>query len=110
MHCPLTSPGVNCEKFHLVLAAASMRLPAALSEADAQLGLANRLALPFARRVFLAYPLPGRSGSRYRVVGRPIRRYGPQRDAGQFAHDLCEFGDTRLDRVPKIDHHPGAGR
>jgi UDP-N-acetylglucosamine--N-acetylmuramyl-(pentapeptide) pyrophosphoryl-undecaprenol N-acetylglucosamine transferase len=56
----------------MVLAAASMRLPAALSEADAQFGLANRLALPFARRVFLAYPLPGRGGSRYRVVGRPI--------------------------------------
>jgi UDP-N-acetylglucosamine--N-acetylmuramyl-(pentapeptide) pyrophosphoryl-undecaprenol N-acetylglucosamine transferase len=56
----------------MVLAAGSMRLPAALAEADAQLGLANRLALPFARRVFLAYPLPGRSGPRYRVVGRPI--------------------------------------
>jgi len=56
----------------MVLAAASMRVPAALSEADAQFGLANRLALPFARRVFLAYPLAGRSGSRYRVVGRPI--------------------------------------
>ena len=34
-------------------------MPAALSEADAHLGLANRLALPFARRVFLAYPLRG---------------------------------------------------
>jgi len=56
----------------MVLAAGSMRVPAALSEADAQLGLANRLALPFARRVFLAYPLPGRGGPRYRVVGRPI--------------------------------------
>jgi UDP-N-acetylglucosamine--N-acetylmuramyl-(pentapeptide) pyrophosphoryl-undecaprenol N-acetylglucosamine transferase len=56
----------------MVLAAASMRIPAALSEADAQLGLANRLALPFARRVFLAYPIPGREGRRYRVTGRPI--------------------------------------
>src|SRR5579862_2981078 len=56
----------------MLLAAASMRIPAALSEADAQLGLANRLALPFARRVFLAYPIPGREGRRYRVTGRPI--------------------------------------
>jgi UDP-N-acetylglucosamine--N-acetylmuramyl-(pentapeptide) pyrophosphoryl-undecaprenol N-acetylglucosamine transferase len=56
----------------MVLAASSLRLPAALSEADAHLGLANRLALPFARRVFLAYPLEGRTGDRYRVVGRPI--------------------------------------
>ena len=46
----------------MVLAAASMRLPAALSEADAHLGLANRLALPFAKRVFLAYPLAGAPG------------------------------------------------
>ncbi len=56
----------------MVLAAASMRVPTALSEADAHLGLANRLALPFARRVFLAYPMEGRSGALYRVVGRPI--------------------------------------
>jgi UDP-N-acetylglucosamine--N-acetylmuramyl-(pentapeptide) pyrophosphoryl-undecaprenol N-acetylglucosamine transferase len=56
----------------MVLAAASMRIPVALSEADAHLGLANRLAAPFARRVFLAYPLDGRDGDKYRVVGRPI--------------------------------------
>jgi UDP-N-acetylglucosamine--N-acetylmuramyl-(pentapeptide) pyrophosphoryl-undecaprenol N-acetylglucosamine transferase len=43
-----------------------------LTEADAHLGLANRLAAPFARRVFLAYAIPGRNGERYRVVGRPI--------------------------------------
>jgi UDP-N-acetylglucosamine--N-acetylmuramyl-(pentapeptide) pyrophosphoryl-undecaprenol N-acetylglucosamine transferase len=56
----------------MVLAAASLRIPAAVAEADAHLGLANRLALPFAKRAFLAYPIAGRSGSRYRIVGRPI--------------------------------------
>jgi UDP-N-acetylglucosamine--N-acetylmuramyl-(pentapeptide) pyrophosphoryl-undecaprenol N-acetylglucosamine transferase len=56
----------------VVLAAASMRIPAALAEADAHLGLANRLALPFAKRVFLAYPLAGKHTAKYRVVGRPI--------------------------------------
>jgi UDP-N-acetylglucosamine--N-acetylmuramyl-(pentapeptide) pyrophosphoryl-undecaprenol N-acetylglucosamine transferase len=56
----------------VVLAAATMRIPAALAEADAHLGLANRLASPFARRVFLAYPLAGRHSANYRVVGRPI--------------------------------------
>jgi UDP-N-acetylglucosamine--N-acetylmuramyl-(pentapeptide) pyrophosphoryl-undecaprenol N-acetylglucosamine transferase len=56
----------------MVMAAASMHLPAALSEADAHFGLANRLALPFARRVFLAYPLEERTGEKFRVVGRPI--------------------------------------
>jgi UDP-N-acetylglucosamine--N-acetylmuramyl-(pentapeptide) pyrophosphoryl-undecaprenol N-acetylglucosamine transferase len=56
----------------MVLAAWTQRVPAALTEADARLGLANRLAAPFARRVFLAYAVPGRRGSKYHVVGRPI--------------------------------------
>jgi len=57
----------------MVYAAWRKRIPAALTEADAHLGLANRIAAPFARRVFLAYPVPAREGSRYRVVGRPVR-------------------------------------
>ncbi len=58
----------------MVLAARLRGIPTALTEADAHFGLANRLAAPFARRVFLAYPIPGRSGDKYRVVGRPIPR------------------------------------
>jgi UDP-N-acetylglucosamine--N-acetylmuramyl-(pentapeptide) pyrophosphoryl-undecaprenol N-acetylglucosamine transferase len=58
----------------LVLAARLRGIPAALTEADAHLGLANRLAAPFAVRVFLSYPVAGRDGDRYRVVGRPIPR------------------------------------
>ncbi|MER3409042.1 MAG: undecaprenyldiphospho-muramoylpentapeptide beta-N-acetylglucosaminyltransferase [Thermoleophilia bacterium] len=56
----------------MVAAAALSRIPAALMEADAHLGLANRLALPFAQRVFLAFPLPGREGQKFRVTGRPL--------------------------------------
>ena len=56
----------------MVFAAATRRIPAAIMEADAHLGLANRLALPFARRVFLAFPIPGRAGPKYRVTGRPV--------------------------------------
>src|SRR5689334_5993937 len=56
----------------MVYAAWRKRIPAALSEADAHLGLANRLAAPFAQRVFLAYPVAGRAGAKYRVVGRPV--------------------------------------
>ncbi len=56
----------------MVFAAGTMRIPAALSEADAHLGLANRMALRFAERVFLAYPLEGLAEPRFRVVGRPI--------------------------------------
>jgi UDP-N-acetylglucosamine--N-acetylmuramyl-(pentapeptide) pyrophosphoryl-undecaprenol N-acetylglucosamine transferase len=56
----------------MVLAAGALRIPAALTEADAHLGLANRLAGPFARRIFLAFPVPGLEGEKYSVVGRPI--------------------------------------
>src|SRR5438034_5729084 len=56
----------------MVLAAWTRRIPAALTEADAHMGLANRLAAPYARRVFLAYELPDRHAPKYRVVGRPI--------------------------------------
>jgi UDP-N-acetylglucosamine--N-acetylmuramyl-(pentapeptide) pyrophosphoryl-undecaprenol N-acetylglucosamine transferase len=56
----------------MVLAAGIMRIPAALTEADAHLGLANRLAAPFARRIFLAFPIEGLDGDKYKVVGRPI--------------------------------------
>ena len=56
----------------MVVAASSMRIPTALTEADAHLGLANRLAAPFAERVFLSYELDGRGPPKYRVVGRPI--------------------------------------
>ena len=59
----------------MVLAAGLERTPAALLEADAHLGVANRLAAPFAKRVFLAAPIAGRDGSKYRVTGRPV----PQR-------------------------------
>ncbi|MDX6387843.1 MAG: UDP-N-acetylglucosamine--N-acetylmuramyl-(pentapeptide) pyrophosphoryl-undecaprenol, partial [Gaiellaceae bacterium] len=56
----------------MVYAAARKKIPAALMEADAHLGLANRLAVPFARRVFLSFPIAGREGPKYRVTGRPI--------------------------------------
>jgi UDP-N-acetylglucosamine--N-acetylmuramyl-(pentapeptide) pyrophosphoryl-undecaprenol N-acetylglucosamine transferase len=56
----------------MVLAAARRRIPTALLEADAHLGLANRLAAPLARRVFLSFPIGGREGGKYRVTGRPI--------------------------------------
>jgi UDP-N-acetylglucosamine--N-acetylmuramyl-(pentapeptide) pyrophosphoryl-undecaprenol N-acetylglucosamine transferase len=55
----------------MVLAARLRGIPCALTEADAHLGLANRLAAPLAGRVFLALPL-GLHGDKYRAVGRPI--------------------------------------
>ena len=55
----------------MVFAARVRGIPAALTEADAHLGLANRLAAPFAERIFLAVPV-GRAGVKYRTVGRPV--------------------------------------
>jgi UDP-N-acetylglucosamine--N-acetylmuramyl-(pentapeptide) pyrophosphoryl-undecaprenol N-acetylglucosamine transferase len=56
----------------MVVAARRRRIPAATTEADAHLGLANRLVAPLATRVFLAYELPRRRPPKYRVTGRPI--------------------------------------
>jgi UDP-N-acetylglucosamine--N-acetylmuramyl-(pentapeptide) pyrophosphoryl-undecaprenol N-acetylglucosamine transferase len=76
----------------MVLAAARRRIPTALMEADAHLGLANRLAAPFARRVFLALPIPGRDGDKYRVTGRPIpaRSVPVQREEARRRLELPE--------------------
>jgi UDP-N-acetylglucosamine--N-acetylmuramyl-(pentapeptide) pyrophosphoryl-undecaprenol N-acetylglucosamine transferase len=54
------------------LAAVLRRVPLVLMEADSHLGLTNRMLAPFARRVCLAFPIGGRLGRRYRVVGRPV--------------------------------------
>ena len=54
------------------LAARSLRLPLALTEADSHLGVANRLLAPFAERVFLAFDLPERTGAKWVVTGRPV--------------------------------------
>ena len=56
------------------LAARSLGLPLALTEADSHLGVTNRLLAPLARRVFLSFPIEGREGRRYAVTGRPIPR------------------------------------
>jgi UDP-N-acetylglucosamine--N-acetylmuramyl-(pentapeptide) pyrophosphoryl-undecaprenol N-acetylglucosamine transferase len=74
----------------MVYAASRMKIPTALMEADAHLGLANRLAAPFAQRVFLAFPTEGRDGPKYRVTGRPIpaRNRPPAKAEGRRTFDL----------------------
>jgi UDP-N-acetylglucosamine--N-acetylmuramyl-(pentapeptide) pyrophosphoryl-undecaprenol N-acetylglucosamine transferase len=54
------------------LAAALSRTPLVLTEADSHLGLANRMLAPFARRVCLAFPIPGHDGGKYVLTGRPV--------------------------------------
>ena len=82
----------------MVLAAGSMRIPAALSEADAHLGLANRLAAPFAKVVFLAYPVEGHEPPKYQVVGRPIpaRSQAGDRVEARRRFELPEKGPVVL--------------
>src|SRR3954471_15880939 len=72
------------------LAAASLRLPLFLTEADSHLGIANRLLAPLAERVFLAFALDGRGGERYEVTGRPVPpgTATADRDAARARFDL----------------------
>jgi len=78
----------------MVYAAWRRKLPTALTEADAHLGLANRLAAPFARRIFLAYEISGREGAKYRVTGRPVpaEHRGVSQDEGRRRFGLPERG------------------
>jgi UDP-N-acetylglucosamine--N-acetylmuramyl-(pentapeptide) pyrophosphoryl-undecaprenol N-acetylglucosamine transferase len=74
----------------MVYAASRMGIPTALMEADAHLGLANRLAAPFAQRIFLSFPIEDRDGPKYRVTGRPIpvRNRSTSRAEGRRAFGL----------------------
>ncbi|MGZ4330478.1 MAG: UDP-N-acetylglucosamine--N-acetylmuramyl-(pentapeptide) pyrophosphoryl-undecaprenol N-acetylglucosamine transferase, partial [Solirubrobacteraceae bacterium] len=65
------------------LAAVLRRVPLVLCEADSHLGLTNRLLAPVAKRVCLAFPIPGRDGDRYRVTGRPIPPPATDREAAR---------------------------
>jgi UDP-N-acetylglucosamine--N-acetylmuramyl-(pentapeptide) pyrophosphoryl-undecaprenol N-acetylglucosamine transferase len=90
------------------LAALSLRIPLVLTEADSHLGLANRLLARGARRVCLAFPIPGRwdfvrrvshqrdgqsGGGRYRVTGRPIPVPDADRASARARFQIAE-GDT----------------
>jgi UDP-N-acetylglucosamine--N-acetylmuramyl-(pentapeptide) pyrophosphoryl-undecaprenol N-acetylglucosamine transferase len=72
----------------VALAAASLRLPFVLTEADSHLGLANRALAPLARRVCLAFPLTGRDGPRYLVTGRPVPAITTDRAAARERFDV----------------------
>ncbi len=75
-------------------AAVARRIPLVLTEADSHLGLTNRLLAGRARRVCLAFGLPGRDGEQYLVTGRPVPPPASDRAAararfGLGADDLC---------------------
>ncbi|HEY8769174.1 MAG TPA: glycosyltransferase, partial [Thermoleophilaceae bacterium] len=80
------------------LAARTLRLPLAITEADSHLGVANRLLAPLAERVFLSFPIEGRDGGRYVVTGRPLPAGTghADRDAARRRFGLPEQGDCVL--------------
>ena len=80
----------------MVFAAATRRIPAALMEADAHLGLANRLALPFARRVFLPHPRPRRGEVPSDRAAGARELEGTPRDEGRRRFDLPADGPLLL--------------
>jgi UDP-N-acetylglucosamine--N-acetylmuramyl-(pentapeptide) pyrophosphoryl-undecaprenol N-acetylglucosamine transferase len=76
------------------LAAVRMGLPLVLTEADSHLGLANRMLARRARRVCLAFPIPGREGEPYLLTGRPVPRPVLEADpAGARLHFAIPMGD-----------------
>ena len=77
----------------MVFAASTLRIPAALTEADAHLGLANRLAAPFARRIFLAYPIGDA------LCAEDARRRSA--DPGAVAGDPAGRGSARSSSCPQ---------
>ncbi|MGI9187287.1 MAG: UDP-N-acetylglucosamine--N-acetylmuramyl-(pentapeptide) pyrophosphoryl-undecaprenol N-acetylglucosamine transferase [Gaiellales bacterium] len=80
----------------MLAAARHHRLPSALSEADARIGLANRLAAPLVDRVFLAFPIAGRTPPKYLVTGRPVDRAFVETTR---AHGRAELGIGPDERV-----------
>ena len=56
----------------VVAVAAASGVPGLALEADAHLGVANRLLRPFVRRFCLSFPIEGLEPPRYVVTGRPL--------------------------------------
>ncbi len=79
-------------------AAVLSRIPLVVTEADAHLGVANRVLAPFARRVCLAFALEGRDDAKYVVTGRPIapRREGLSKQSAREHFGLPADGRCLL--------------
>jgi UDP-N-acetylglucosamine--N-acetylmuramyl-(pentapeptide) pyrophosphoryl-undecaprenol N-acetylglucosamine transferase len=72
-------------------AAVRRRIPLILTEADSHLGLSNRLLLRRARRLCLAFPLPGAdTNPRLLVTGRPVPPAATDRPAARARFSVPE--------------------
>ena len=81
------------------LAASRLGLPLVLTEADSHLGLTNRLLARRAKRVCLAFPIPGRDDDPYLVTGRPVPRAVLEADPGAARR---RFGIPEGDRCVAV--------
>jgi UDP-N-acetylglucosamine--N-acetylmuramyl-(pentapeptide) pyrophosphoryl-undecaprenol N-acetylglucosamine transferase len=72
------------------LAARLLSVPLVLTEIDSHFGVSNQLLAPFARRVCLGLPIPGREGDRYLVTGRPTAAVVGDRAAGRARFGVGE--------------------
>jgi UDP-N-acetylglucosamine--N-acetylmuramyl-(pentapeptide) pyrophosphoryl-undecaprenol N-acetylglucosamine transferase len=86
----------------MLAAAAASRIPTALLEVDAHMGIANRLAEPLVRRVYLSYPLRAEDG-KHLVTGRPVDVRNVQPPAIGWQDDVLvvggSLGATRLNQA-----------
>jgi UDP-N-acetylglucosamine--N-acetylmuramyl-(pentapeptide) pyrophosphoryl-undecaprenol N-acetylglucosamine transferase len=71
------------------LAAVLRGTPLVLAEADSHLGLTNRVLAARARRVCLAFPIPGRDDDRYLLTGRPVPPTVGDREAARAGFGLA---------------------
>ena len=67
----------------VVAVAAASGVPGLALEADAHLGVANRLLRPFVKRFCLSFPIDGLEPPRYVVTGRPLSPHQLDSTAGQ---------------------------
>jgi UDP-N-acetylglucosamine--N-acetylmuramyl-(pentapeptide) pyrophosphoryl-undecaprenol N-acetylglucosamine transferase len=101
------------------VAALLARIPLVLAEADSHLGVTNRTLAPFAARVCLAFPIPGRVRARYLVTGRPVPLPATDRDAARARFGIADeetcvlvFGGSQGARsinLAAIEAFAGAG-
>jgi UDP-N-acetylglucosamine--N-acetylmuramyl-(pentapeptide) pyrophosphoryl-undecaprenol N-acetylglucosamine transferase len=81
------------------LAASRLGVPLVLTEADSHLGLTNRVLARRAKRVCLAFPIPGREGDPYLLTGRPVPRAVLEADPGAARR---RFGIPEGDRCVAV--------
>ena len=80
----------------MLAVAAGRRIPSALLEVDAHMGVANRMASPLVRRVFLSFPIEGLRPPHHVVTGRPVPRAVLDATREQGRMELGLVGDRQV--------------